>query len=265
MCNFTKEQWAEICPQLTIEDALPVPPIQFPDAQLHTIAEEVWHSGYMALPPLFSDEELAVLVLALEQLKQAKIPPVYIYLFDQPWALFDKLQQLIRFFLGDEYALLPNFWAWHLTETGERGWPVHRDCDAQTVFDIGGDQMLMSLSLWVPLSDVDEANGCMYVVDRVAEESLPESTYLDKEFLLPLATALPAKAGAVLGWPQDVIHWGGDFTSKARNPRMSLSFEFQNRQFDPLVEPLLSTATPPDFETRLELLRQQFAKYSHIA
>ena len=48
------------------------------------------------------------------------------------------------------------------------------------------------------------------------------------------------------------------------SPRSSLSFEFQNRVFEPLAEPLLDVKNPPDFETRLALINGQFEKYRHI-
>lgn len=132
-----------------------------------------------------------------------------------------------------------------------------------TVFGDGDDAVLMSLSLWLPLTDADEENGCMYVLpqgrDAVGEE-LPE---LDKLNLLE-AKALPAGAGAVLGWRQDVVHWGGRYGAAAKNPRVSLSLEFQNRAFDPLAEPLIDVAALPPFAGRLALIQEQFAKYRHI-
>lgn len=231
---------------------------------LSQIAAHLWDKGYLQLDPLFSLGDLAPISAALDQLKAASIPPVYIYLFDQPWQLFERLRNLIQHFLGADYALLPNFWAWHLDTVGDGGWPPHRDCDAQTVFDIGGDKLLMSLSLWVPLTDVDEENGCMYVIERDQETEIRALQSPPKEDLLAFAAALPAKAGSVLGWPQDVMHFGGTYGPGAKNTRKSLSFEFQNAAFDPLVEPLLDTRTLPGFDVRKKLLSAQFEKYQHI-
>ena len=121
----------------------------------------------------------------------------------------------------------------------------------------------MSLSLWLPLTDVNEANGCMHVVEYPATENLTGDAISDEE-LRAVATALPAAAGSVLGWPQDVVHFGGRYGAKAANARLSLSFEFQNTSFDPLAEPLLDTKNLPSFEARLKLLNQQFQKYQHI-
>lgn len=185
---------------------------------------------------------------------------MYIYLFDQPWWLFARLGVLLRHFVGDEFGVLPNLWAWHLDREGARGWPPHRDCDAETVFGEGEDAVLMSLSLWLPLTDADESNGCMYVVPKahvVAGNALQKPDLLD-------ARPLSAKAGSVLGWRQDLHHWGGSYTTAAKNPRISLSLEFQNMAFEPLAEPLINVRRPPSFEMRQKLIKEQFAKYRHI-
>ena len=232
MPDLSRQDWENICPQLTIEAPTVHAPIELTPTTLDQIAGSFWGRGFLQLAPQFTAAELSRIVDGMTALKAAKIAPVYIYLFDQPWLLFEKLRPLLTHFLGDDYALLPNFWAWHLDAMGEAGWPVHRDCDAQTVFDVGGDKMAMSLSLWVPLTNVDEANGCMYVVEYGNEIGKDDEA---------AATPLPAAAGSVLGWPQDVLHFGGKYMAGAKNPRLSLSFEFQNTAFDPLGVPLLDT------------------------
>ncbi len=255
MPEMSRQNWLEICPHLTIGKSFKPAELTYDDCQLAQIAGDLHERGYLHLPEQFTQEELQPLIEGMNALKAEGILPVYIYVYDQSWLIFEKLRGLLSYVLGEDYALLPNFWAWHLNAVGESGWPAHRDCDAQTVFDIGGDKLLMSLSLWVPLTDADEANGCMHVVEYKHENKGGGDA---------IATPLPAAAGSVLGWPQDVLHYGGAYTKDAKNPRLSLSFEFQNTGFDPLAEPLLSTKSPPDFEYRLKLLEDQLSKYRHI-
>lgn len=254
----------DLCPNLTIESCWATISADFSTDQLAKIATDFWKEGYLNLQPVFTRGELQALVDGMGALKKASISPVYVYLYDQPWALFEKLRQLITHFLGEDYVLLPNLWAWHLWQVGNTGWPPHRDCDSQTVFEIGDDTMLMSLSLWIPLTDVTEDNGCMYVIPRSREGDIPDPQNLAINGLKSLATPLPAKAGSVLGWPQDLVHWGGDYKDTAMGPRISLSFEFQNASFEPLAKPVLDTRHPPDFDHRLKLINQQFEKYKHI-
>jgi hypothetical protein len=61
-----------------------------------------------------------------------------------------------------------------------------------------------------------------------------------------------------------LYHWGGIYSSKARNSRLSLSLEFQSRAFDPLAEPLLDLKELLPFQERRALIATQFAKYRHI-
>jgi hypothetical protein len=67
-----------------------------------------------------------------------------------------------------------------------------------------------------------------------------------------------------MGWRQDVYHWGGRASAYAREPRISLSLEFQNAAFDPLAEQLLSLEHAPAFLDRLCLIAAQFEKYRHM-
>lgn len=253
--------WRELVPELaalsplSVANPAPVTPDMIKSASASLNAD-----GYLQLPPIFSDDQLAPLRSGLSKLETAGIPPVYIYVYEHPWALFAHLGPLIAHFLGEHYALLPNFWAWHLPLTpGASGWPRHRDCDAETRFPgADGWQSLMSLSFWLALTDATPENGCMSVLPRSWEANPAKSD----------GRALPAKAGSVLGWTQDLYHWSNPVQDTAllgRHPRrMSLSLEFQNRAFQPMAQPLLDLQAPPPFKQRLELVRQQFAKYHHM-
>ncbi len=265
MPNLAKAEWEMLCPDLTI-GTMDAPAIfEFENEALSQISDHFWEEGYLKLDQVFPLSEIDILSKALDILDGANIPPVYIYVYDQPWLVFERLRALIAHFLGTDYALLPNLWAWHLSKPGDAGWPPHKDCDSQTVFPIGPDKLLLSLSLWIPLTDVTEESGCMYVIPRRNEGKISEAMELERDRLKALAIPLPAKAGSVMGWPQDLIHWGGEFSTAANQPRKSLSFEFQNTSFEPLVTPLLDTGNPPLFDQRIQLIGQQFEKYRHIA
>ncbi len=264
--RLNPEFWREMNPQLTIGDAYQ------PDLSVnmikvvHRASDMLGRDGYFQLPPQFDEQVLNPLRDAIKALAHIGIPPVYIYLYDQPWAIFADLRQLISNFLGDDFVLLPNFWAWNISSVeGARGWPPHQDCAARTRFPDGaGGDVLLSLSLWVPLSDATLKNGCMAVLPRLYEHyyNMPLD---DPGIIKPEhSIALPAKAGSVLGWTQDLYHWSNRVTVDGENPRLSLSFEFQNRAFEPLAEPLLDVTCPPSFETRLELISKQFEKYQHM-
>ncbi|WP_420549075.1 phytanoyl-CoA dioxygenase family protein [Curvivirga sp.] len=265
--QMSKEYWEELNPLLSIGRNYSEKLDAFlSDEMLDSVSESLNRDGYFTLPSVISDELVCDLRHAMMNLKQVNIPPAYIYVYDQAWFLFASVSKLLSRFLGEEHVLLPNFWAWHLeTAKGAAGWPPHQDCQAETSFQIEHDSyVFMSLSLWIPLNDTDEDNGCMMVLPRpVADRYEPPITDVDQVGLED-GKALPAKAGSVMGWAQDIYHWSSCATGLSDTPRISLSLEFQNPVFDPLATPWLNARVPVSFEERLEIIALQFKKYSHM-
>ena len=255
--------WHALAPDLTVGETAK-PPTPQVDTDLQSIADDLRVHGYFRVAPVFHEAEMVPLRNALDALRAAQLPPVFIYVFDQPWALFRKLSPLIQYFLSEQFALLPNFWAWNIPlESGSRGWPPHQDCQAATRFSSGDDQVLMSLSLWIPLSDATIHNGCMSVLPRhLSDQVTREGTIPDQ--VMAQAVDLPASSASVLGWTQDLYHWSNHVTDQAERPRMSLSLEFQNPAFAPLAEPLLDLSQTPSFTERLDLITRQIPKYAHM-
>ncbi|MBX2830062.1 MAG: phytanoyl-CoA dioxygenase family protein [Rhodospirillales bacterium] len=267
--NATKREiWQQLNPQLSISAALdPVADVEeigtrdggFDGAAL---SDRFWDEGYFLIEDVLPTEELAKLRQGIETLVANELSPALIYLYDEAWQVFRRLKPLLSHFLGERIALLPHFWAWHVDPGHDgRGWPPHRDYQGESAI---GDDMLISLSLWVPLSNATPDNGCMYVLPRSFERcygfpvSKPEGVGLQD------VRALPARPGSVMGWRQDLYHWGGRASKYATEPRISLSLEFQNAAFDPLADQLLNLEKAPDFIERLTLIVSQFDKYKHM-
>ena len=229
----------------------PPPTLHFDGDQLSDISDIFRREGYLHLPPVFEPWELDSLRRAIEALEAAGIPPVFIYVYDRPWELFHQLQPLISHFLGNNAALLPHLWAWHIAmDQDAAGWPPHVDCVGETRFDA--------------LTDTTPENGCMHVLPRPFERQYEPPVTDVSQIKLQDVRALPAAAGSVLGWPQDLWHWSGRSSVLAEQPRISLSLEFQNPAFEPMAEPLLDASAPPSFEERLSLIAHQFGKYIHM-
>jgi len=267
MTNLTSRLfWERTAPFLTIEgDGLPSLSSPLDPATMEKVSDVFWREGYLHLPPMFQDDVLAPIRRGIEALVVDGIHPAFIYVYDEPWRLFQGLSELIAHFLGEDFGLLPHLWAWYISERPDRsGWPPHTDCEGQTRFDEGGMDMLMSLSLWVPLTDATPENGCMYVLPRTFEMEYVPPIQDPSEIRLQDARALPAPRGSVLGWPQDLYHWSGRSSHLAKEPRISLSFEFQNRAFDPMTKGLLDLNNLPSFEERVDLVIAQFGKYTHM-
>jgi len=259
--------WRKLAPHLTISDVRqPCKPLAFTADTLAEVSEQFHDEGYLCLPRIFDASSLMPIHQGIEALARSGFPPVFIYLYDQPYALFAKLTELISHFLAPQFGLLPNFWAWNISPTaGARGWPPHQDCQAKTRFSDGaGGETLISMSLWVPLTAATLENGCMSVLPRSAEDHY-DLPLVDVDAIDPDdAVALPVEAGSVLAWSQDLYHWSNRVTGAAEGRRVSVSFEFQNQAFDPLAKPLLEVCSPPAFDQRLHLVRQQISKYRHM-
>ncbi|KZB69701.1 phytanoyl-CoA dioxygenase family protein [Thalassospira sp. MCCC 1A01148] len=226
------------------------------------LSDRFWDEGYFLLRDILPTSDLVRLRAGIETLVANGMSPSLIYLYDEAWGVFRRLRPLLSHFLGDKVALLPHFWAWHVDPRSDgSGWPPHRDYQGESVI---GDDLLISLSLWVPLSNATPENGCMYVLPRNFEKTYRAPVSAPDEVLLQDVRALPAQPGAVMGWRQDLYHWGGRASPHTSEPRISLSLEFQNAAFDPLADELLALDNPPPFLQRLTLIAAQFEKYRHM-
>ncbi len=255
--------WRALIPELSIGACKRPDPCHITPECLAAVSDDLQQRGYFILPPLLADEA-GPLAAAIGRLAARGIPPVLIWVYDAPWMLFARMNGFLKYFLGEGVRLLPHFWAWHVAADNtaaagsNQGWSMHRDCSVPTVID----GIIMSLSLWIGLSDARPENGCMHVLPLDAERRLAPNGVLPDRLPDDAAVALAVPAGTVMGWRQDVLHWGG--RARVGDARISLSLEYQNPAFAPLAEPLLDPLTPPPFEQRLALIAAQFAKYSHM-
>ena len=273
MDHITKEQlksisfWRDLNPQLTISSApLTALPLQtINDALLSDVSESLWQDGYLNCQSIFTEQDILPLRQAMERLHSRNLPQAFIYLYNETWELFFRLRVLLQNFLGENYSVLPHFWAWYIEPGKAKGWSPHRDSADQSVIELYGQEMLVSLSLWIPLTDATPENGCMSVLPLSCEQNYDTPVTTPSEVALQDILCLPAKAGSVLGWRQDLYHWGGRSHRNAQTPRLSLSLEFQNAALDPLCEPLLDPKHPSVPKERLNLIFEQFEKYKHIA
>ncbi|MFD2204835.1 phytanoyl-CoA dioxygenase family protein [Kiloniella antarctica] len=232
---------------------------------LSNVSDTLWRDGYLNCQTLYTEQELLPIRTAMELFHQRQIPQAFIYLYDETWTLFLRARTLLSNFLGDNYQILPHFWAWYIEPGKGKGWPPHRDSADRSVINLYGQEMLVSLSLWLPLTDATPENSCMSLLPLSYERQYNNPITDLSQIPLQDVLCLPAKAGSLLGWRQDLFHWGGKSHASAKSPRLSLSLEFQNAALDPLCEPLFNPEHPPAPEDRLNLILLQFEKYKHIA
>ena len=189
------------------------------------------------------------------------ISPVFAFLFDEFWAPFHALDALYGSILG-RYGLLPHCWVWNVDpRKGDAGWNPHRDMGHVSLRPDGSP---IAITTWIPLSEANPLNSCMYMVPAHADPVY--GTPRDKEMLfdLPSIRALPVQPGEVLVWNQAVLHWGSRSSPRAEASRVSMAFEFQRLDSPAFALPIIQPGKPLSFEDRLKLIARQVLQYRHM-
>lgn len=259
--------WARLMPGSS-PAAAAEPAARLPD--LGPYLDDLRVEGFLTIAGVWDEAVIGVVRACVLGAVAAGLPPLFAFVHEAPWRLFQSATPFLAAVLGSPPKVLPSFWAWCVSPRHDRaGWPPHRDRPHQVCLDPDGTPR--SLSVWVPVTDATPENGCVYVVPmpldhegpdgRGGREGAPSGEGTD---LHPLQAvrALPAPAGSLLAWNQRVLHWGGRAGRRASTPRISVACEFQSARFPPFVLPLRAPGVP-SFEDRLGLIGLQLVQYQH--
>ncbi len=263
--DLAKEEfWREAFPELTIHQFLKG------EFQINALRNEpaVLAGEKMKLEGYFQERDESLVELsgrlsrAISKGVELGIPPVFIFLFDEAWAVFYRQHQFISMFLGPNYQVLPDFWAWHVDpKAGQAGWRPHRDKGRMA---LAPDGTPLSLTMWVPLTEASPLNGCMYMLPANRDPVYGTAQEKDWRVDFPSIRALPSGPGDYFIWNQAVLHWGAQSSPFAEKPRMSMALEFQRADVTPFNTPLLGTLPVLSFENRLKLTAKQIIQYKHM-
>lgn len=270
---FSISYWQELCPSLSIGRAKPLSTVEkesFSVEQRKLLVERFARDGYLKSEPIMAESILDLLKLTLVTLRHHEFPPVFAYVYDQFWdiARTPSVRALMTDALGHGCRQSPRVWAFHLSmENGASGWPPHVD---------GGHLAHTSdrITLWLPITDATLENGCMNVVPKhLLPSSLPDDFANDSSRISPKiwrimlqgARPLPARAGSLLAWDFQVVHWSS-FCEGAIEPRMSLAVEIMGSTVEPTEGelPLFDLDTLPSFEERLRAIANGLLSYQRF-
>lgn len=271
---FSREHWAALAPGLSIEGGAPAAALEarpIDEAERGRLLQRLAIEGWFRADPVFDAGVVEAMRAAVAGLVARGWPPVFAYVYDELWQVLrtPSLTALLSSALGPGYRLSPRVWAFHVpSEAGAAGWPPHVDGGANT-------HTTDRMTLWIPLGDATLENGCMVVVPR---NRLPESTpdaFANDMSRLPPSTwramlqgsrALPARAGSVLGWDFQVIHWSGIVGDAGAPPRVSLAVEAfgENIVPTPSEEPLLDPGELPPLSERLRAIARGLLSYERF-
>ena len=264
--------WAALCPSLSIESRtaseLEVSPID--EARRTELVSRLGREGYFKAEPVIAAGVLDAMRRCLLALQESDWPPVFAYVYDAFWEILrtPSLTALFTAALGPHYRQSPRVWAFHLaTEKGAAGWPPHVDGGHNT-------HTPDRLTVWLPLTDATLENGCIYMVPK---DALPP--FIPDDFannpggispevwrtMLQSSRALPARAGSVLCWDFQVIHWSS-ICDGATEPRMSLVVELIGASAEPADSelPLLDPGSLPPFTERLRAIAKGIDSYQRF-
>lgn len=257
--------WRELSPILHIEDKSFLKnhyPISIKKDILEDCYSRLLEEGYFQIDPVDWDLPISEMAQAVKKIVEMGYPPVFSYIYDEFFLVSYKLSNLLSHILGDKFKQLPSFWAWYLNPMKlEKGWDMHRDRDINT---LAKDKKPKTVSVWIPLTDVTPLNGCMYVVPAQHDPYFTNPKNNNDEFDNHHARPLSAKAGSILCWNQALLHWGGQSSKDAPNPRISIGLEFQRGDVTPYNKPLLPVSRLPDLKFRTRLIGKQMIQYRHM-
>jgi hypothetical protein len=205
--------------------------------------------------------DLALMADTARRFSADGIAPAFAFLFDEFWAPFHALDGLYGSILGG-YGMLPHCWVWNIDpQKGDAGWNPHRDmCHVS----LRPDGSPIAITTWIPLSDANPLNSCMYMVPAHADPVYGSPQDKEWRFDLPSIRALPVKPGEILVWNQAVWHWGSRSSPRAEQSRVSMALEFQRSDSPAFAQPIISPGQPLSFEARLKLIARQLLQYRHM-
>lgn len=254
----TPEFWREFEPGLSISD-LPgtIPPIERKPKREERRRERLVEEGYAHVTDMDFDEPFELMAATMERIRDLGLPPAFIGVYDQPWILTARLRALMDEMFEGEAKLSPDFWAW-VVRPGERGFPMHRDRKEGSLFENFHPVML---KVWMPLTKAAPENGGLSVVPANLD---PRYTDLSQRDVIDPQTirAIPAKPGEILIWTGRLSHMGGYSSTHAKNPRVSLSWEFQTASTPPLLGKFVESYPDMPFDIRLNLIASVTKRYS---
>ena len=167
--------------------------------------------------------------------------------------------------------MIANQWAWNFPpDSGSSGFSPHRDGgvvdydwfpEGKPVRDNG---LPLLGTIWIPLTDVTPLNSCMYLLPVDKDPHVPDNldaTTIRQESIQDIR-ALPCKAGSILYWNPNVLHWGSNGSEYAGEPRMSFATYLLSDGLTKTKDSFsLAKAQPLPLAYRLRLIAVNMASY----
>jgi Phytanoyl-CoA dioxygenase (PhyH) len=246
------EFFANLAPALHVDGVAADTPVELSTASAEHAHATLAKHGYFSLDSLVPLPLVEALARALEDLDRAHLSTCFLFAYDEAWSLGFAIADALRAVLGAHYAIAPDVWAWLVRpEKGRSGWRPHRGTYQVERQANGGPRVV---NVWLALSDVTVDTACMHVVPLDRDPHYPQDLQR-VDFDPTNVTPLTAKAGTLLGWDSNVLHFGGPMTERATSARLSLSYTLR------CPADAMDLHRVPNFQDRIDLLAQMVLVY----
>jgi hypothetical protein len=268
------EFWRSICPQLSISESplgSHMQPYAVSPCDVLKGGQRVLEEGYFQVGPVVPREETKLIADAVRTVVDHGFPAPFVLVYDQVWQILSRLENLLSPILGTSYYTTLYVWIYYIRSVNEdraeskedSGWSPHRD-GANVINTLRSDGRPQLLNVWIPFTDTTVEHSCMYLLPTHLDPNYPDNL---QEWSVPRKSlqdirALPAKAGAVLGWNEYALHWGSRSSRWADGPRISLTARFQSRDLDASNLLILDPNSSFNFQARLATIGAVFNGYS---
>jgi len=267
------EFWESLNPGLTVTDFPFMKSLSLLGESCRGInyVQQVKKEGYFKLDSVIPRPEIDSMAKAMARISELGLPPIFTYVYDEFWQIYHRLSPLMLPVFGNNYRMIENQWAWNFPpDSDSSGFPPHRDGGAvdydwfpegTTLRDNG---LPLLATIWIPLTDVTPLNSCMYLLPIDKDPHVPDNldkTSIKQENIQDIR-ALPCKAGSVLCWNTNVLHWGSNGSEHASEPRMSIATYLLSDGLRRTTKSFsLATAQPLPLAYRLRLIGLNMAQY----
>jgi Phytanoyl-CoA dioxygenase (PhyH) len=266
------EFWRSICPQLSIsESSVPyMKPYAMSPSDVEKVGHQLLEEGYFQIGPVVPRQDITLIADAVRTVVENGFPAPFVLVYDQVWQMLSRFENLLLPILGASYDMTLDVWIYYVRSVNEdsaeskedSGWSPHRD-GKPVITTLRGDGRPQVLNVWIPFTDTTLEHSCMYVLPTHLDPNYPDNL---KEWSVPRKSlqdirALPAQAGAVLGWNEYALHWGSRGTRWADGPRISLTARFQSRDLDGSYLVTLDPKSSFTFQARLATIGALFNTY----
>ncbi len=266
-----KSYWKNLLPQFPItdnpfsDDSIPY---LISDKDSDFCLTQLKRDGYFITPKIIPEDNLKQLEYCIKKVNEKNHPARYAFLYDVLFELWGRLGNVLSPILGEGYQLVPDEFDAYLIQNNDAnsGTSPHRDNILEQDRTIYVDGLPTLINLWIPITDATTLNSCIHVIPHHADPYLSDGrlqdmqhatlTWPDISKLLQYVRAVPAPAGAVLGWDVNTMHWGGASSSFASEPRLSMAMYFQSAKVPPYHKFTMDIPASIPFDYRLYLVEK---------